>query len=88
MSQSLHLLNGDTTTQKVQAGDLIGQRLAERKTPPQVVEELYLRCLSRKPTEKEAAKLNALIFAEADKKRALDDAFWALLNSREFMFNH
>jgi Protein of unknown function (DUF1553) len=88
LSQSLHLLNGDTTTQKVQAGNLIGQRLAEKKTPPQVVEELYLRCLSRKPTEKEAARLNTLIFAEADKKRALDDAFWALLNSREFMFNH
>jgi Protein of unknown function (DUF1549)/Protein of unknown function (DUF1553) len=88
LSQSLHLLNGDTTTQKVQGGNLIGQRLVEKKTPPQVVEELYLRCLSRKPTEKEAARLNALIFAEADKKKALDDAFWALLNSREFMFNH
>jgi hypothetical protein len=88
LSQSLHLLNGDTTTQKVQAGNLVGQRLAEKKTPPQIVEELYLRCLSRKPTEKEAARLNTLIFAEADKKKALDDAFWALLNSREFMFNH
>ena len=88
LSQSLHLLNGDTTTQKVQAGNLIGRRLAEGKAPPQIVEELYLRCLNRKPTEKEAAKLNELVFAEPDKKKALDDAFWALLNSREFMFNH
>ncbi len=30
----------------------------------------------------------ALVNAEADKKKALDDVFWSLLNSREFMFNH
>ena len=88
LSQSLHLLNGDTTTQKIQAGNLIGQRLGEKKTPPQIIEELYLRCLSRKPTEQEAKRLNELVVAEPDKKKALDDAFWALLNSREFMFNH
>ncbi len=88
LSQSLHLLNGDTTTQKIAAGNLIGQRLAEGKTPPQIVEELYLRCLSRKPTDKEAARLNDLIAAEPDKNKALSDAFWAVLNSREFMFNH
>ena len=88
LSQSLHLLNGDTTTQKIQAGNLIGQRLAEGKTPPQIMEELYIRCMSRKPTEKEATRLNELVFAEPDKNKALSDAFWALLNSREFMFNH
>ena len=88
LSQSLHLLNGDTTTQKIAAGNLIGQRLAEGKTPPQIIEELYLRCLSRKPTDKEMARLNELIAPEPDKNKALSDAFWALLNSREFMFNH
>ena len=50
LSQSLHLLNGDTTTQKIAAGNLIGRRLAEKKTPAQIIEELYVRCLSRKPT--------------------------------------
>jgi hypothetical protein len=88
LSQSLHLLNGDTTTQKIAAGNLIGRRLAEKKTPAEVIEELYVRCLSRKPTAKESAKLTALVAADADKKRALEDVFWALLNSREFMFNH
>jgi hypothetical protein len=88
LSQSLHLLNGDTTTQKIQAGNLIGRRLTEKKTPPEILDELYIRCLSRKPTAKEKAKLEGILAAEPDKKKALDDMFWALLNSREFMFNH
>ena len=46
------------------------------------------RCLSRKPTKKEVDKLTALVEAESDKKQALEDVFWSLLNSREFMFNH
>jgi hypothetical protein len=88
LSQSLHLLNGDTTTQRIAGGNLIGKRLGEKKTPEQIIQELYLRTLSRKPTAKEVAKLLDLVAAETDKKQALEDVFWSLLNSREFMFNH
>jgi len=69
-------------------GDLIGNRLTAKKTPREIIEELYLRCVSRKPTPAEMDKLEALVNAETDKRKALDDVFWALLNSREFMFNH
>jgi hypothetical protein len=88
LSQSLHLLNGDTTTQKIQAGNLIGRRLTEKKAPRDIIEELYVRCLSRKPLPQELAKLEPIVAAEPDKKKALEDIFWALLNTREFMFNH
>jgi hypothetical protein len=44
--------------------------------------------MSRKPTPDETVKIMALVNAEQDKKKALEDAFWAVLNSREFMFNH
>jgi hypothetical protein len=88
LSQSLHLLNGDVTTQKIQAGNLVGRRLDEKKTPAQIIEELYVRCLSRKPLPQEAAKLESLVAAEPDKKKALEDVFWSIMNSREFMFNH
>jgi hypothetical protein len=88
LSQSLHLLNGDATTQRIAGGNLVGRRLAAKQTPAQIIEELYLRTLSRRPTAKEAQKLGALVAGEADKKQALEDAFWSLLNSREFMFNH
>jgi hypothetical protein len=88
LSQSLHLMNGDTTTQRVQGGGLIKKRLAEKKAPSEIIDELYLSCLSRKPTKEELVRLGSLVAAEADQAKALEDVFWALLNSREFMFNH
>ncbi len=88
LSQSLHLLNGDTTGQKIQAGGLIARRLAEKKAPQEVIEELYVRCMSRKPVLHEKSAFEVLLANEPDKQKALEDVFWALLNSREFMFNH
>jgi hypothetical protein len=88
LSQALHLLNGDTSNSKIQEGKLVERRLAEGKSPQAVIEELYIRCLSRKPTETELAKLNESLAGAPDVKLALEDVFWALLNSREFLFNH
>lgn len=88
LSQALHLLNGDTVNTKIAQGKLVPNRLTEGKTPEQIAEEIYIRCLSRKPTEREAAALKEVVDNEQDKKQALEDIFWATLNSREFVFNH
>jgi hypothetical protein len=88
LSQALHLLNGDTLQTKIQQGKVVERLLAAGKTPAAVVEDLYIRCLTRKPTEKEIAALNAILAEEKDDKRVLEDVFWALLNSREYVFNH
>ena len=88
LSQALHLLNGDTLHGKVAQGNIVGRRLQEKATPAQVIEELYIRCLTRKPTEAEKAELTVVLSESKDPKQALEDIFWALLNSREFVFNH
>ncbi len=88
LSQALHLLNGDTVNNKILEGKLIERRLGEKKTPQEIIDELYIRCLSRHPTDKEKAALESVLAAEKDHKQVLEDTFWALMNSREFLFNH
>jgi hypothetical protein len=88
LSQALHLLNGDTVEQKIAQGQLIDKLLTGGMSPPQVIETMYVKCLSRKPTAEELQRLMAIVGAEADPKPALHDIFWSVLNSREFLFNH
>ncbi len=88
LSQSLHLMNGGTVEPKIQQGNLVGKMLQEKKTPAQVIEAIFIRALSRSPLPEEMERLLSLVEQSKDKKQALDDVFWAVLNSREFMFNH
>jgi hypothetical protein len=88
LGQALHLINGENAHEKIKQGGVVAKRLEAKKTPQEVVSELYLRCLSREPTAEEAAAIEEQLAGMADPKAALEDVFWALLNSREFVFNH
>jgi hypothetical protein len=89
LSQALHLLNGDTVNDKVANAPIIRDALKEKRSPEQIIEELYVRTLTRKPTDKERATVVALLKEPgSDTKQVMTDLFWALLNSQEFMFNH
>ncbi|HLF93236.1 MAG TPA: DUF1549 and DUF1553 domain-containing protein [Planctomycetota bacterium] len=86
LSQALHLLNGDTVNQRIAQGGVVGKLLASGKSPEDVVEELYIRCVGRKPTAAQIEKVKPLDKATA--RQDLEDVFWALLNANEFIFNH
>jgi hypothetical protein len=88
LGQALHLMNGENVHVKVKDGAVVQKLLDEGKTPPQVVAELYLRCLSRPPTQEESKAIEEQLAGAADPRAAVEDVFWALLNSREFLFNH
>jgi hypothetical protein len=88
LSQALHLINGETTNNKIKQGGLIAASLKEGKTPPDIITELYLRCFSRRPSEQELASLVAIVAEQNNSAEALEDVFWSMLNSREFLFNH
>ena len=87
LSQALHMINGDTL-QKINQGGVIQQMLAAGKTPVQVIDSLYIRSFCRRPTPTELERLQATVAAAENPQVGLEDVFWAILNSREFMFNH
>ncbi|WP_254513777.1 DUF1549 and DUF1553 domain-containing protein [Anatilimnocola floriformis] len=88
LSQALHMINGQTIQGKIAAGGLTRKMLAEKKTPEQIIESLYIRCLSRKPTPEESQRLLTTVSQSENPQAGLDDVFWAIMNSREFLFNH
>jgi hypothetical protein len=89
IAQAMHLLNGDTLSKKIaDAGGRV-ERLAKGKTEPAaVIEELYLVTLSRPPTPPETAQAERWLADAANPREGAQDLLWALLNSREFLFNH
>jgi len=91
VTQVLHISNGDTLNKKLTAkGNRVEKFLAEKTPPEKIVEELYLSALSRYPTDAEKAKLlKALSDAdEKERRQVLEDIYWAVLSSREFLFSH
>ena len=50
-----------------------------------IVGALYERVLSRKPTAEELAKCRRYVAKVGDRKEALEDVLWALVNSTEFL---
>jgi hypothetical protein len=88
LSQALHLLNGTTVQKKIEEGGVVKSLLKEKQTPEQIIENLFLRCLSRPPTEQELGKLKEFLKNCTEPEPMLEDVFWSLLNAKEFVFNH
>ena len=92
MAQALHLANGDTMNLKLAAKDnRVEKLLAAGKADATIIEDAFVLALSRTPTPAERAgvlKVIAAATTPADKRAALEDVFWSLMSSREFLFNH
>lgn len=89
LAQSLHLINGDTVDNATKKPGGRLDRLITAETPSdKIIDELYVAALSRPPSEEELTQLNTYVTGAEDKRAALEDTFWSLLNSKEFMFNH
>jgi hypothetical protein len=88
LSQALNLVNGDTIQEKVRAGGLVKRLLDAGKKPEEVLATLYVRAYSRQPAGPELQGLAKQIAQAKNRQEAVEDAFWAIVNSREFIFNH
>ncbi len=89
IAQALQLMNGDLINSKISRADSRIDRLFKNKRELHgIVEELYLVSLGRPPKPAELEKAMALIKAAPSPRLGAEDLIWALLNSREFLFNH
>jgi Protein of unknown function (DUF1553)/Protein of unknown function (DUF1549) len=89
LAQSLHFANSKELIAKLAEANGLPTSLANRTTTHEErLQELYLRAFSRKPSESEIKPSIAYIDRKADKLEAYQDLTWAILNCKEFLFNH
>lgn len=91
LAQSLHLLNSAEVQNKVSAGNGRAATLAadKNRTDDEKLRELYRWVYSREPDSDELQIAQAHIAKHKDNpKLAYEDIVWALINTKEFLFNH
>jgi len=89
--QALHIVNGKSINQKLQSKESRVDKLLETDvTDEAMVEVAFLSSLSRYPTDEERqTMLEALQGTTGEERRlVLEDIYWSLLSSREFLFHH
>ena len=88
LSQTLHMAVGDTVRDRLGASGEVKRLLDKGTSPEDMIEELFVRTLSRMPTQDEKTALRELIGDAVKDQATYEDIFWSLLNSTEFAFNH
>lgn len=89
VSQVLHLLNSPGIQAKLtHETGTVASLVATHRDNRALVEELYLACFSRPPTEAEHVAAAKHFKGSPDRRAAAEDLAWSLLNSLEFIFNH
>jgi hypothetical protein len=89
LRQALLLIGGDAIESKVTSlNGYLANVLKLELEPEELIENLYFRTVCRPPTAEELSHWSADLKHASSLREAAEDLFWALLNSREFAFNH
>jgi hypothetical protein len=85
LSQTLQLVTGDVVAGLIETADnRLGTWLREGRSSSHLVDELFWTCLQRGPSPEEQSGFARHLDASVDRRGALEDLCWSLLNSREF----
>jgi hypothetical protein len=93
VGQALHLNNGVTLNAKLRdKSSRVTRWLDDKLTDAEIVDRLFVLALTREPTAGEKVKLGAALAlagkdGPASRREAVEDLFWAVLTSQEFLFN-
>lgn len=86
LGQTFQLVSGPTINELLSKSDnRIGRLLGESKSDEAIIDDLYLSSLSRFPTAEERHGMIAYLAAASDRRAALEDVLWSLLNAKEFL---
>jgi len=89
LNQALHMIGGDTAHRKASdKSGFIARNLSTIADDSKMAEELYLRTLSRFPDAEEKANAVNAVRAAKSRQQGLEDVLWALMNTKEFLYNH
>src|SRR5262249_32136457 len=89
LSQALQLIGGATVNGKLRDNNGRMAQLAKiSKTPEQITRDLYLVALAREPSSTEVEAAVKHLKDAADRRQAVEDLGWVLINSKEFLFRH
>ncbi|MEZ6056811.1 MAG: DUF1553 domain-containing protein [Planctomycetaceae bacterium] len=89
LSQALQMINGPTVHDKLRSdASRIKKLIDAGKTDEEIVTELYLAGLARRPTTEESAAAKAHLSTTENRRWGLEDIGWAVLNMKEFLFQH
>lgn len=89
VAQVLHVLNSPQIQEKLSsdAGQLamLGESISDDE---QLVDEIYLMFYSRFPTTDEQVSVSRYLANADNRRKAVEDVAWSLMNTVEFLFNH
>ena len=89
LSQALQMINGPVVHNKLRADNgRIALMIKDMKPDDEIITSLYLAALARQPSTEEMTASKTHIAAQTDRRQALEDVGWAILNSKEFLFQH
>jgi len=87
--QALQMVNGPEVQQKLSSPDgRLARWLGSGRPDSEILDELFLTTLSRRPSAREKDRLLTRIGKAANRLEMWEDLTWAILSSKEFMFNH
>jgi hypothetical protein len=88
LSQALHMIVGDSVRDRLSQGNVIKKLIETKSTPEDIIDELYIRTLSRRPTTAEMTGMRAIVGDDVKEPAVYEDILWSLLNSTAFLFNY
>jgi hypothetical protein len=89
--QTLMMMNGDLMKKatSLEKGGFLNKMITGDMKPHSRIDYLYMAALARKPSKQEMSIANQLLAARGgDPAAAMQDVWWAVLNSNEFILNH